>query len=583
MDRYQVAPPSVAAVIHAAMDARRADHDPDIPAALLAKAAPAYMTSAQLAMASDHWWEEALDYAVQPCNGIPGLLVPAYRLTRSAANKRPPAAGRPAYRLADCLDQYGRIRRADCLPPHGFWEAMAAHARLDRPSAAPDLLHALRRFAPDQAEVLLSRDPTADVDLTREFPGSLMRKLRRARKDDQVRALAQRLIDYPLLKLEELEDAAMNLLHELHQEAQVVAWCDFHIETDGELDPDWAALWMFQLQRIGASKHADAVAGRIVSHGRLHDPFEVAKILWNLQWYELLRRKGHRPGEGMAVQLLVQLTEEAKYSTNEMVKAVLDRDPASQVDLINPLGPGPWTLPRIRRYLGWPQVSPRTLYRRVRLVAIWRRPKLTARGDPDHDHVVAGIVARLMELPRRSVVLAEDETHLNLLPHVRASWTLRGARPQVLTPGTNRKVTVLGALEVSTGRWVYRLGRRRAADFIALLDQVLQAFPLAPAIAMICDNDSIHHARKVTTYLEEHPRLKMLYGARYSPQDNPAERIWAALKNYVANTAVSWPGRLRQIHSFFRSRSPDQMLATAAPWTSPWLPPGYEQNLWNGA
>ena len=114
--------------------------------------------------------------------------------------------------------------------------------------------------------------------------------------------------------------------------------------------------------------------------------------------------------------------------------------------------PGPWTLPRIRRYLGWPQVSTRTLYRRVRLVAIWRRPKLTARGDPDHDHVVAGIVARLIDLPRRAVVLAEDETHLNLLPHVRASWTLRGTRPQVLTPGTNRKVTVLGALEVSTGR-----------------------------------------------------------------------------------------------------------------------------------
>jgi len=34
-----------------------------------------------------------------------------------------------------------------------------------------------------------------------------------------------------------------------------------------------------------------------------------------------------------------------------------------------------------------------------------------------------------------------------------------------------------------------------------------------------------------------------------SPHNNPAERIWAALKNYVANTAVSWPGRLRQIRS----------------------------------
>jgi hypothetical protein len=61
------------------------------------------------------------------------------------------------------------------------------------------------------------------------------------------------------------------------------------------------------------------------------------------------------------------------------------------------------------------------------------------------------------------------------------------------------------------------------------------------------------------------------------------KRIWAALKNYVANTAVTWPGRLRQIRSIFRARSPDQLLAAAAPWTSPWLPQGYEQNFWNAA
>jgi hypothetical protein len=174
-------------------------------------------------------------------------------------------------------------------------------------------------------------------------------------------------------------------------------------------------------------------------------------------------------------------------------------------------------LPRIRRYLGWPDISARTLYRRVRLVAVWRRPKHAARGDPDHDHAVAQIVARLLELPRRAVVL------------------------------------------------------------------LLRAFPAAPVLVVICDNDSIHQARKVAAYLEEHPRIDLLYGARYSPHDNPAERIWGALKNYVANTAVSWPGRLRQIRAFFRARSPDQMPATAAPWTSPWLPPGYEQNFWNAA
>jgi transposase len=98
-------------------------------------------------------------------------------------------------------------------------------------------------------------------------------------------------------------------------------------------------------------------------------------------------------------------------------------------------------------------------------------------------------------------------------------------------------------------------------------------------IVVICDNDSIHRARKVTAYLDEHPRLELLYGARYSPDDNPAERIWGALKNYVANTAVSWPGRLRQIRSFFRARSPGEMLATAAPWTSPMATAGLRAEL----
>jgi hypothetical protein len=38
-------------------------------------------------------------------------------------------------------------------------------------------------------------------------------------------------------------------------------------------------------------------------------------------------------------------------------------------------------------------------------------------------------------------------------------------------------------------------------------------------------------------------------------------------------------GRLRQVHAFFRQRSPAQMLATATPHSSPWLPEGYMQNF----
>src|SRR5438105_12223622 len=44
--------------------------------------------------------------------------------------------------------------------------------------------------------------------------------------------------------------------------------------------------------------------------------------------------------------------------------------------------PGPWTLPRIRHYLGHPRVSPRTLYRRAPPVAVRAPPQAPAPGGP---------------------------------------------------------------------------------------------------------------------------------------------------------------------------------------------------------
>ncbi|WP_406723416.1 IS630 family transposase [Streptomyces sp. GD-15H] len=234
--------------------------------------------------------------------------------------------------------------------------------------------------------------------------------------------------------------------------------------------------------------------------------------------------------------------------------------------------PGPWTIRRIRHRLGQPKISPHTVYRRVREQAAWRRPRLVAKGDSNRRRVLAALRRQLACLPRGSVVLAEDETHLQWLPHVRATWTLHGTRHRVATPGTNRRKTVFGALEITTGTWHYTFNRRTATAFITFLQALLAAYPAAPAVAVICDNDAIHHAKAVTAYLAVHPRLHLLFGARYSPHDNPVERIWAALKAHLANTAVTWPGRLRQVHAFFRQRSSAQTLTTAAPWASPWLP-----------
>jgi transposase len=103
-------------------------------------------------------------------------------------------------------------------------------------------------------------------------------------------------------------------------------------------------------------------------------------------------------------------------------------------------------------------------------------------------------------------------------------------------------------------------------------------------VAVVCDNVIIHRSKLVHRWLGHHPRVVVLHGARYRPHDNPVERIWAALKAWLANSpTLTIQGRVRQVHAFFRARSPAQLLATAAPRSSPWLPDGYVQNLQEAA
>jgi DDE superfamily endonuclease len=103
--------------------------------------------------------------------------------------------------------------------------------------------------------------------------------------------------------------------------------------------------------------------------------------------------------------------------------------------------------------------------------------------------VLASLHQAIGERPQGAVVLAEDETHVNLLPWVRATWIARGTRQQVMTLGKNRRRTVFGALDLHTGRWFYQVARKAvSASFIAFLEQLAAAYPAAPTVAVICDN-----------------------------------------------------------------------------------------------
>jgi transposase len=243
--------------------------------------------------------------------------------------------------------------------------------------------------------------------------------------------------------------------------------------------------------------------------------------------------------------------------------------------------PRAWTIGRRWQRLGRPAISQRTLHRRVGEVASWRRPRLVATGDPDRDPVLATLRQAIACLPKGTVVLAEDETHLHLLSWVRATWVLTGQRQRVMTPGTNRRRTIFGAVDVASGRFSYQVCRKAvSATFTAFLEQLAAAYPTAPLVAVICDNVIIHRSKIVQRWLATHPRIQILHGARYSPHDNPVERVWGALKAWLANNpTLTIQGRVRQVHAFFRERPTTRMLTTAAPHSSPWLPADYMQHF----
>ena len=185
--------------------------------------------------------------------------------------------------------------------------------------------------------------------------------------------------------------------------------------------------------------------------------------------------------------------------------------------------PKAWTIARLYQRLGRPALSLRTLRQRVSEVASWRRPRLVAKGDPDRDVVLAELHQQLAELPAGTVVLAEDETHVNVLPWVRATWIPHGQRQEVMTPGKNRRRTIFGAVDLAFGRFFYQVTRKAvSATFTTFCEQLLAAYPTAPVVAVICDNVIIHRSKIVQRWLGKHPRLQVLHGARYSPHDNPS-------------------------------------------------------------
>ncbi len=161
---------------------------------------------------------------------------------------------------------------------------------------------------------------------------------------------------------------------------------------------------------------------------------------------------------------------------------------------------------------------------------VWKRARHAARDDdPERAAKLARIRHLCETLPRDVALFFADELDIQLLPKLGCEWMLRGTQTEVMTPGTNQKNYLAGALNFATGRLLSVIGgRKNRWLFIDLLRVIEQACPAAKFVKVyvVVDNYGIHKAKAVAAWLAEHPRFELVWLPAYCPRANPIERAF---------------------------------------------------------
>jgi transposase len=130
-------------------------------------------------------------------------------------------------------------------------------------------------------------------------------------------------------------------------------------------------------------------------------------------------------------------------------------------------------------------------------------------------------------------VWVADETALREFPPLRASWSKRGAPARVVISGRNKRRTILGALNATTGELVHTVRERcRTDDVLAAVEALGMVRPEVPKL-LIWDNAPPHHPHRVRDAAQA-AGIRLAFLPFRSPELMPLEELWRGLKATVA-------------------------------------------------
>lgn len=228
-----------------------------------------------------------------------------------------------------------------------------------------------------------------------------------------------------------------------------------------------------------------------------------------------------------------------------------------------------WTAPRIaehlERELGIDVHEDTVRDTLKRMEYSWTRPRRELPPtDPEaYRKRLEVIVEAVAEAGPETSVLAQDETWIKRFPPLRRQWQPVGEQQSVRVPEANDEVALYGTLDLASGETCIEAYEKGRSDYtIEYLESLLGQ--TTGKILLVWDQATWHTSNKVTEWIENTDRIETYLLPVRSPETNPMEDLWRALKEQVAACLErSLDALLESCHEYFEELSQKQALQTA--------------------
>jgi len=130
-----------------------------------------------------------------------------------------------------------------------------------------------------------------------------------------------------------------------------------------------------------------------------------------------------------------------------------------------------------------------------------------------------------------------DEAGFRLVPVYKRVWFMKGEKPHGVFFWSNKKTNIFGAL-IGGKKLYYRWHESlNTLTFLGFLKGLLQHLPKGKYV-FILDNARYHKSSTILKYLQglNEDGIKVEFLPPYSPELNPTETCWKAIRHNVTNS-----------------------------------------------